>query len=180
MLAFVSDERSRDEEAELTGVKRKGRRPDVNVYLRNVAYKRGDRSKSGVDGYRYCEEVLKPHLLPFCQLLNKHGRKVLVLEDKAGNHRNPYCDDEYYRWVIERIDWPPHSPDLNPIEKAWAWCRRWLRQHEFYAKNRAELEDGWKRAWEALPQPTIDSWFEELPELFRKVKEVKGGSNFNS
>ena len=37
-------------------------------------------------------------------------------------------------------DWPPRSPDLNPIEKAWGWCRRYLQNKQFVAHNREELE----------------------------------------
>lgn len=45
--------------------------------------------------------------------------------------------------------WPPNSPDLNPIENAWAWLKLAL-----YAKQQNSLEDMWKEAqriWNSMP-----------------------------
>lgn len=33
-------------------------------------------------------------------------------------------------------DWPPNSPDLNPIENAWAWLKQ-----QVYAKHYSSLEE---------------------------------------
>jgi transposase len=43
---------------------------------------------------------------------------------------------------IQRIaDWPPNSPDLNPIENAWAWLKQQL-----YAQQYDSLEAMWQAA----------------------------------
>ena len=122
-----------------------------------------------------------PTLLPFCKMLQKqYGHKVIIMEDNASNHKNPICNAEYLKWMIERFDWPPCSPDMNPIEKAWDWCRRYLRQKNFEANTREELEEGWREAWQALPQEEIDHWFEDMPNLLRKIKEHNGDNDFHS
>jgi hypothetical protein len=46
-------------------------------------------------------------------------------------------------------DWPPYSPDLNPIENAWAWLKQQL-----YAQQYASLEAMWEAAqaiWASMP-----------------------------
>lgn len=46
-------------------------------------------------------------------------------------------------------DWPPYSPDLNPIENAWAWLKQQL-----YAKQYASLDEMWQAAqtiWASMP-----------------------------
>jgi hypothetical protein len=46
-------------------------------------------------------------------------------------------------------DWPPNSPDLNPIENAWAWLKQQL-----YAQQYASLEAMWQAAqsiWASMP-----------------------------
>jgi hypothetical protein len=56
-------------------------------------------------------------------------------------------------------DWPPYSPDLNPIENAWAWLKQQL-----YAQQYASLDEMWQAAqtiWASMPlsmcQNLIDS-----------------------
>jgi transposase len=37
------------------------------------------------------------------------------------------------RWLadneIEVIDWPPYSPDLNPIKHVWRHLKEWVHEH---------------------------------------------------
>lgn len=60
---------------------------------------------------------------------------------------------------------------MNPIEKAWDWCRHWLQQHHVVANNRKELESQWRAAWNALPQSLIDGWFKKMGETLQKFCE---------
>ena len=78
------------------------------------------------------------------------------------------------------LDWLPNSPDLNPIEKAWDWCRGWLQERDFKADNDAELEQGWRDAWEALPQQTINKWFEDMRKNLQKVIRQNGDNKFHA
>jgi hypothetical protein len=45
--------------------------------------------------------------------------------------------------------WPPYSPDLNPIENAWAWLKQ-----QVYAQQYASLDAMWQAAqtiWASMP-----------------------------
>lgn len=44
---------------------------------------------------------------------NKH---LIVMQDGAPSHRDFLTIEELYDRGIFPIDWPPYSPDLNPIE----------------------------------------------------------------
>ena len=184
-LAFASVERWHEEEFHRTGKKRKGRAPQLCNYTKSKEKTRGQRDEGhvGVDAYRYAEEVLHPYLLPFCKKLEeegqKQGLKVCVMQDKAKNHTSAWPKDEFSRAGIAWfVDWPPHSPDLNPIERAWDWCRHYLQEHGYHAETDADVEKCWREAWEALPEELIHKWFEEMPDILQKVIDHNGDNDF--
>ncbi|KJZ68654.1 hypothetical protein HIM_04760 [Hirsutella minnesotensis 3608] len=82
---------------------------------------------------------------------------------------------------VEYIDWPPHSPDLNPIEHVWRLLKDKLAElcpHlAELKKNQAsieELEAHLRSAWEAIPQDRIDSLLSSLPRRLAAVRKARG------
>ncbi|KAI4874379.1 hypothetical protein NFI96_001116 [Prochilodus magdalenae] len=56
---------------------------------------------------------------------------------------------------IDSIDWPPGSPDLNPIEPLWDIMFRAIRRHQVALQAVQELSDALVQIWEEIPQDTI-------------------------
>jgi hypothetical protein len=92
---------------------------------------------------------------------------------------------EAQRWFEEHgiwvIDWPAHSPDMNPIEHVWRALKSILhRQHpEVYllgnnAADRALLSQWIKEAWEAIPQGLIDTLVLSAGNRVRALRKAKG------
>ena len=79
--------------------------------------------KGGINWYRYQEKVLKPLLLPFALQLKKEG-PVIVQEDGASPHSSIYSFAVFKEFIIEKLEWPGNSPDLNAIEPCWFWMKR--------------------------------------------------------
>lgn len=73
----------------------------------------------------YVEEVLAPELEP---------GDVVVLDNLAA-HKDPRVREMIEAHGAKLIFLPPYSPDLNPIEIAWSWLKRWLKS------ARARTED---------------------------------------
>ena len=119
-LAFASSEVAKWEKEIATNKKTSGRKPQYENYRKMVKINRGDRAKGGIDWFRYRELILRAHLLSNMKGLQKADRDVMIIEDNAGSHVSDPCLKEYHRWGVKRCsDWPPRSPDLNSIEKAW-------------------------------------------------------------
>ena len=71
-------------------------------------------------------------------------------------------------------DWPPYSPDLNPIENAWAWLKQQL-----YAQQYASLEAMWEAAqaiWASMPLSMCQNLMNSIATR-KAVCIARGGGN---
>jgi uncharacterized protein YukE len=83
---------------------------------------------------------------------------------------------------ISTIDWPLYSPDLNPIEHAWAKLKEMIYQLdpdiENYQGSIGDLKDRFNDliecAWEGLGQEYFDKLIESMPRRIQAVIEAKG------
>lgn len=62
-----------------------------------------------------------------CLLKEVAPRSVIVL-DNAAFHKKAVLVDLAEKQNCTVLFLPPYSPDLNPIEKKWAWLKRKLRE----------------------------------------------------
>jgi len=62
-----------------------------------------------------------------CLLKEVHENSIIVL-DNATFHRKSVLPNLARQHNCELLFLPPYSPDLNPIEKKWAWLKRTLRK----------------------------------------------------
>lgn len=73
------------------------------------------------------DSVLFEFWFESCLLKEVAGGSVIIL-DNATFHKKSVLSDLAKRYDCEVLFLPPYSPDLNPIEKKWAWLKRKLRE----------------------------------------------------
>lgn len=73
-----------------------------------------------------------------------------------------------------RGQWPSSSPDLNPIENAWALIQS--RVDEQHPRTKQGLLKIVMQEWDSLPIPYLENLFDSMPRRLKAVLENKGGS----
>ena len=113
---------------------------------------RGDRTRSGIDGWRHREEVLKPLVVPWLKQLKDKGKTdLLLLEDGAPAYSSRFDTEFLAVSKIKKLCWPGHSPDVNAEEHAWPWIRRYITKDFEPLRTEEECENYWRTEWEKLP-----------------------------
>ncbi|KAL6742774.1 hypothetical protein Aduo_015888 [Ancylostoma duodenale] len=77
-----------------------------------------------MDSRLYCK-IIRDYYLPFAESVFK-GRCRLA-QDNDPKHTSQFTSKHLDQWKIERLEWPPESPDLNPIEFVWHQLKHFLR-----------------------------------------------------
>lgn len=82
---------------------------------------------------------------------------------------------------IEVMDWPPYSPDLNPIENLWALMK--TKIYELYPELKCDLNTmetleqlikAAKEAWQALDREILVKLSDTMPNRVKAVIEADG------
>lgn len=122
------------------------------------------------------QDTMRKHLLPKAErILRKHvAGKGMWLIDGAPAHTAKTT--KYFlrsRNVQYMEDWPPNSPDLNPIENAWAWLK-----HHVYRKQPRDSAELWRCARQQWKQLTPDKCAKYMRSFNRRKQlcaQRKGG-----
>ena len=70
---------------------------------------------------------------------------------------------------IKRFDWPPSSPDLNPIEKVWCWMKHEIIKLENPPSTIEELKRVLQELWDQLKP---EGWRYLTERLTCKIEDV--------
>ena len=72
--------------------------------------------EGSLNSEKYCDLMTKD----FIPSLKSEMEFFLLQQDNAPCHNSKLTISTIKAQGIEILNWPPHSPDLNPIEKIWA------------------------------------------------------------
>ena len=98
------------------------------------------------------------------------------MQDNAPAHRARSTIEELTRRGCCPIDWPPYSPDLNPIEHVWQWMKDWITRFYPERMTTAQLQEAVYAAWDAVPEDFLESL---VQSMLKRVNDVfmRGGGN---
>ena len=80
-------------------------------------------------------------------------------------------------WLAEQnvsvLNWPPQSPDLNPIEHLWEYIQ--CRLNMLPTTTTSTLWENIRRIWNSIPPDVVTKLVESMPSRLRTVIKAKGG-----
>ena len=126
---------------------------------------------------RFVIEALYRRILPIL-IDNEDG---IFQHDNAPTHTAHVVRDALIELGVEVMDWPPHSPDLNPIENLWALLKAKIyeiRPDLIYMRNNDTTKDilvsTTQEAWDQLDTRHLQHLSETMPHRVEAIIESQG------
>jgi transposase len=105
--------------------------------------------------------ILQRHLLPSANSLFPPGAWWLQ-QDNDPKHRSILVRDWLFSNGVQCLDFPPYSPDLNPIENLWNDLKRRVEKRN--ARDIAELEEHLNAEWSATDRDYLVKLSHSMPK----------------
>ena len=103
-------------------------------------------------------------------LLDKNS---IFMHDGAPCHRSlstaKYLES---RKICVLSDWPPQSPDLNPIENLWSLLKEKVSRHSPTTSD--QLWSITKQEWDSIPDDAIIALYESMTHRIKTMLQCKG------
>ena len=118
------------------------------------------------------KQILLDNLFPSAERLCDSAQEWYFLHDNGPQFKSNVVQ----RWLesksVRCIDFPPYSPDLNPIENLWAALAREVELVP--CSTVAALKDRVAGVWEKACKPLMAKLVESMPRRMAAVLEANG------
>jgi transposase len=131
------------------------------------------RLKSKVDSNAYIK-ILEDGLLRTIENKNLDPNKVIFMQDNAPIHTSRITKEWLNLHKINVMDWPPQSPDINPIENLWEIIDKKIRKRSIQPSNLEELWLAIKEEWDNIDKELIRKLYLSMPKRVKVLKECGG------
>ncbi len=99
----------------------------------------------------------------------------ILQQDNATIHVSAVTKEWFRVNNVEVLEWPPRSPDLNPIEDLWGWLVRKVYQNGRQYSDKESLKAGIREAWDQIPQEYLKALIDSIPDRLKQVIQGNGG-----
>lgn len=100
---------------------------------------------------------------------------LLFQQDGAGWHRDHNVKMFFQKSNIVTVDWPPYSPDLNPLENIWGIMQDKLYKYNDKLKTSDDVWEKVQKIWKKDINQYIEGLYKSMPDRMFEVIERAGG-----
>ncbi len=98
---------------------------------------------------------------------------VIFQQDNAPCHKTKKVLKWFSDQNINVIEWPPQSPDLNPIENLWNFLDSLVRKRQSEIKNKEDLWRILYEEWNNIPEKYIKNLYKSMPKRLNDLAKAK-------
>ena len=117
--------------------------------------------------------ILRDYLIPtYREQFPDAPIRWLLWDNDPGRHMSVLVKNFLHTQGITCLDFPPYSPDLNPIENLWADMDK--RMQDSLADSKDEMEQLVQETWAATTSEQCSKLARSMPHRIAQVIERKG------
>jgi transposase len=122
-------------------------------------------------------QIIKESVLPHVERVKaEHQANLVFMQDNAPCHKAKVVMDFLASEHVETLDWPPQSPDMNPIENLWGIIKAKRQKDCDTPRTKKDLIDQVYSIWNSLEPKLAHDLAESAVRRMQLVVEAKGWS----
>lgn len=120
------------------------------------------------------KEILQRDLMDTVMGYDLNPAFMIFQQDNAAVHTAKSVLQWFRLQEFDLLQWPAHSPDLNPIEHLWGLLKRRLNQHDTPPRGMLELWERIEDCWSSITPEYCRRLYESMPDRIQAVLAAKG------
>lgn len=117
-------------------------------------------------------DILKDNLIPDGERIA--SKSYIFQQDNAPIHVSTFSKQWFKEKNVKLLEWPPCSPDLNPIENLWGIIVRDIYRNGRQFEDINSLRDSIREAWENIDLSVLRKLIDSMKDRIYLLIEKKG------